>query len=119
MQTSQFRDDQAVFFTLANPKDKLGQPAQIDPSKTTFAVDNPAVAKLTPDSILDPTGAVVPGTPGMQCVVQPVGVGTAVVSGTVTDLNNPTDTITFQGQINVTPGGVASIDVQFSQPLPA
>lgn len=97
--TLQIKDDEQFDITLANPKDAKGQPSTIDPSKTVFNIDNP-FATLTP------------GTDGLSCNVKGATVGSAQISGSVTDANNPADVVPFTPlHLDVIASDTVTIDV--------
>ncbi len=93
------KDNEQFDITLANPKDAKGQPSAIDPTKTTFVIDNP-YAILTP------------GADGLTCNVKGATVGSGQISGSVTDATDPTDVIQFTPlHLDVIGSATATIDV--------
>lgn len=95
----QIKDNEQFDITLANPKDAKGQPSTIDPSKTVFQIDNP-FAVLTP------------AADGLTCNVKGAAVGSAQISGSVIDANNPADVVLFTPlHLDVIAGDTVTIDV--------
>ena len=101
--TVQIKDTQQFGFTLA-PVDAKGSPSTIDPTKTTAKTDDPSIASVTlnPDGL---SGEVVAGK-----------AGSTQLTVTVTDANNPSDTITGTLAIVVVGGDTATITVNTSAP---
>ena len=97
----QIKDNEQFDITLANPKDAKGQPSTIDPSKTIFKIDNPfATLGLTE------------GADGLTCNVKGAAVGSAQISGSVEDANNPGDVVLFTPlHLDVIAGDTVTIDV--------
>lgn len=100
------KDNEQVTFTIS-PTDAKGQPSNIDPAKTVVTADRPDVAIIT----LNPDG--------LSGTVKAGAIGAAQLTGSVTDLNNPNDTIQLTiDAIQVVPGDTANVVVNFSQPTP-
>ena len=98
------KDSQQVAFTIT-VTDAQGKPSSIDPTKTVITADKPDVAIVTinPDGL---GGTVKAGT-----------TGTAALTGSVTDANNPTDTITLTiDSIQVVAGDTTAAIVNFGAP---
>jgi hypothetical protein len=99
----QLRDNEKFAITLA-PVDAKGAPSTIDPSKTTFSIDNPALATLTA------------GADGLSCEVVAGTVGTGQITASVTDANNPNDAVTGTLQLTVVAGDTATLALNTTEP---
>lgn len=100
----QLTDTQQATFTLA-PEDAKKNASSIDPTKTTLTSDTPGVATVTmnPDGL---SGTVIAGS-----------IGSAQLTGSVTDANDPADVVPI-GPVTITvvAGDTASVGVNFGTP---
>lgn len=98
------KDSQQFTITLT-PEDAKGNPSVIDPTKTTFTMDNPALATLTP------------GADGLSCLVAGAGIGSGQIQYSVQDAAVTTDVVTGTLSLEVVGGDTAQVVANTSAPV--